>query len=1341
MLPESMGPKTNKLLEEILGYVNFSSGSFDPKFHLALNELFAEISREPDDGTTNPPGAAAGKAARTESSAPIPTWRVLAATVQYGVERFRGSSDAFRNVEQAGAVVNLVFEHVLPGYRQFHRDLLFHQSDEALFRPFFIGRVFETVLAIGPPWDHPEAVARAAIARLNDFVGHRPVAILETRQKAQPYPHEFVRPIPLALQSRHVAVGRYRELIESALSILRETDSALLRRAWFDPDLLDELALDPRAYDFDHPVNRRPNYHFGQWDPHHIDQRGFYRRFVLQQTTLDAMLARVGTTEGISREELLFEAAAVLAGTILMASGVSGNGPDTHDSETNLARLLPQIAAYRDEFYDQLLTRTKGAQATRLREEAVRLRQPFGGARQHLNHELARRRATQLQVVHLAEVYARMGYADAAIDKARQVAVAAARMRSGIHCRITTGHLQIDRGQITEAAQLVEEIEDLLHRAIECGALIDPWNILGFSANFSLFPAPENSVHDHRADELIELVSEVFSLLSRLEKEAAATGATQVQEQLAGRLEKMAQWWDQFATTEVGEVEGFSGRETCESANNVAQAVGAWKRAGSAAGDVGFWRDRVEGFRSPKAYALVVETLLEHRDPVASMALLMQWISQTDEIELAEGGYSFHDLATQWMDAIWQPEEAPADETSMPASRRWELTQKFFDYLEAGAESLWEAPRLELLEAGDETAAPEDEDEPERGGLYSAAYENVSYRDSTDDGEDADMLQGGAANDDFELGQELERLAPHLDFLQTVAQLWKTVATVGIDDTRAQAKRRESVACWLDQSTANSEGLRRLLDAVHRCPIPVPDTTRDSLLEYDRRQGIKENLLERVIQTALAVNEARRLMAATLGQAQAGTKPRRWEVDGLKVLAALVRGDTGLVKAHWKPLNAALRRTPLLYVSTMRGGNAQRVFAARDLQQYLQDLLTLLPRLGMLNETFQLLGTIQAMERSHPVGPGAITEYDMLFEIGYKSVVRCLVESSDSWDDLPQEDVSANGTTSDAELVDLLERVTEPMLYRWLVHSRNIRLSVLETLSNQKRWKEIRQFIERYGGDLFRQDFLNYANLRAILHQGVDAWLDWLQQRPDAEEEFPLVAELDHGLSRENAERWLTAILEAIVENYSEYMDYNSTTTQSDRGEMLYTLLDFLRILADYQRVTWNLQPLIQAHEVLVRMGSIEAAELWRQAIAQRTAEMAEEYLQRFERLVAEYGMRLSSIGDRLAERFTRPLAIDRIAALVAPSVDELAQGRPPESFRQLQREVDTLLREPAGVGFDLPTWLEALGEEVDRVRYQAGQQLGPIEGHTQISQVRLGKEEIRAQIKGWQGSRSFRRR
>ncbi len=182
----------------------------------------------------------------------------------------------------------------------------------------------------------------------------------------------------------------------------------------FDLRLLEELAVDPRAYDFDHPVNKRPNYLFGQWDLGKLDNAGRCRRFVVQQVSLDAMLERIEHRGSLPYEEMLFEAAAVLAGTILMGSRISGNRPDAHDSSMTLATLVQQIAVYRDAFYERLLAELQGPHGERLRAEAVTLRQPFGGVRQHFNQHLARRRAEQLQHVHLAELFARMGYTEAA---------------------------------------------------------------------------------------------------------------------------------------------------------------------------------------------------------------------------------------------------------------------------------------------------------------------------------------------------------------------------------------------------------------------------------------------------------------------------------------------------------------------------------------------------------------------------------------------------------------------------------------------------------------------------------------------------------------------------------------------------------------------------------------------------------------------------------------------------------------------------------------------------------------------------------------------------------------
>ncbi len=257
---------------------------------------------------------------------------------------------------------------------------------------------------------------------------------------------------------------------------------------------------------------------------------------------------------------------------------------------------------------------------------------------------------------------------------------------------------------------MLEESIGLLHRAIECGALVDPWNILGFGGQYSLFPSPENSVYDHRIDELIDMVSSIFTVDVQIQKEAAAVGvdgpggAGFAAVGRAGRL--------------VGQVRhdrGRLGREHFRPRDpRVGRARGrgpaGLARGGGGLGDLAFWREQAEQFRSPKAYALVVDTLLEQRNPVAAMALLVQWLSQAEEIPLAEEDYSFHDLALDWMEDLWDD----FDERRTPAGRRtppqrWALARKFLDYLEANAEEYWEVPRFEL--ARDEAAGSEEEDE------------------------------------------------------------------------------------------------------------------------------------------------------------------------------------------------------------------------------------------------------------------------------------------------------------------------------------------------------------------------------------------------------------------------------------------------------------------------------------------------------------------------------------------------------------------------------------------------------------------------------------------------------
>ena len=157
-------------------------------------------------------------------------------------------------------------------------------------------------------------------------------------------------------------------------------------------------------------------------------------------------------------------------------------------------------------------------------------------------------------------------------------------------------------------------------------------------------------------------------------------------------------------------------------------------------------------------------------------------------------------------------------------------------------------------------------------------------------------------------------------------------------------------------------------------------------------------------------------------------------------------------------------------------------------------------------------------------------------------------------------------------LVDVLQQLTERQLDRWLAHSRTLRLSVVEKLSSDDDWPRFVKFVERYGADLFTQKFLSLGNLRGILHQGVDEWLDGLAEDAEAVEDIRLLAELDDQWPRGDAVEMLSIAIEAVVENYRAYRDYNTTTTQSDHGELLYTFVDFLRQRAAYDRVAWNLE-------------------------------------------------------------------------------------------------------------------------------------------------------------------------
>jgi hypothetical protein len=1285
--------------DQVLGYLNFSSGTPDPAFLTSLNELFEHIAGDTGDGT----------------------YHAVFDLLRRRLRDAAASRSAFRDSSQAERVLTLVHDTILPAYLDYHRDLLAHQTPDIVFNSFFIGRACEVALRLVSAETNHEPLAQRAMRELNDYLGYRPVAALES-QKIEPYEHEYVSPIPLYIRQVGVAHGRYQALVQQALEILRKADASVLDAAQFDVELLDELAVDPRAFDFDHPVNKRPNHHFGQWDQQRIDQHGNYRRFIVQQITLDALTARIEEEPELPRDELLREAGAVLAGTILMAAGISGRGPAAHDSTMTLGTLLPKIANYRDAFYDRLLHSINGAHRERLLGEAAVRKQPFGAARQHLNRQLAAQRAFQLTHVTLARLFAWMGYPEAAERQTQLVPVASARLMTEIDNRLVRLELALDHGRWHDLVPEIPEIVGALQRAIGCGAVVDPWNILGFDANYSLFPASENSVHDHRADDLITVVERLLEICSQLWIEAAAEDRTDLAAAVEAHFRQAADWWRQYAAHEVSAVDAADPWEVFEATKRVAQALNLWHKKGAEANQISFWAKYADLFQWPQAYGLAIEALLRRDDYGTSMALLVHWLSQADKVGLQRADSSFFQLMTAWLDR--QRAIAMADIADAAViDTVWGRIRKFYDYLEANAEDYWSVPDFHLgspagVHRPPEPAAEPLEDPDDAQHLYEAAYEGVVYRDTTDDGIDGSLEQPDQASDES-LADEAQRLAERLEFIESVADFWRTAVAissahvVALSESGAPlateavarlADQRQSFKTWLEQATIYRAQLGRLLDSLSTYVPPEASDDPQWLLEYERHRSFKESMLERTMQVTVDIENASRLLGAAIfvgryveGEPVFDQEEHDETAIITTVFAALMLGHTEAVRRWFDILVDAFQGLGLLYVPLAKGGAAESIVSIRARQCAIGEMLDSLPRLGLFTQARELAHVVLLMERNQSSRNGAVTEFDELFRTAYEAMVQTLVASCTEFEAQRRaEGVEARVASREASdtLFDSLEMLTESMLLIWLAHSRTLRLSVLEKIADVTTWRRLVSFIETYGDDLFDQQLLSRPQLAAILHMGVDRWFKQLEQHPDPPP-WKILADLDQHYPRKLAARQASIVYEAIYESYNEFRDYNSTTTQSDRGSMIHILLDFLSLRNKYDRICWHLRPVIWGHEVLVRCQQNRVAKQWRRSLTERVDAEAEKFVEKFQRLQEKYSIQMASIGERLSERFVHPTHIDQMLSLIEPAMRDPLDSRSQRSFEMLEQQIGIMARRPLGVGVELPKWLSALEEEV----------------------------------------------
>ena len=1294
----------------LLGYLNFSSGAFEPGVWRAMNSLFAAV--EPERGPEATVGELPDAATR------------VAEELGRRLKLLESEGAAFRDAAQARGLLDLLFVRLLPAYRAFHADLLEHQPPGGLERPFFIMAAAQALLVDDPLHPDRDATVRRAIDRLNDYVGWRPVAVLENGRLSEPYAHERVRPVPLAVHGAGAAHGRYRRLVADALAILERAPEPLLRQADFELANLEELALDPRAFDFLHPAASRPNYLFGLWDPNRIDERGAYRRMVVQQATLDGILswpdaagADAGAEAAERRLELCRESAAVLAGVMLMASGLSGHGPGAASAGLPLADLLPRIAGYRDEFYRWMMTQLPPGHRGRLEEEAARLRQPFGGVRRHINSLLAARRARQVESVSLAATMARLGRADAAERLAGAVPAASARMAARMTSLVVAARLLVRRSADGAEAALdrLDAATILLRRAVDCGALVDPWNILGLGGQFPLHEPGGESLTDARVDDLVSLTESILDGYAEVWRHAELAGQTDAAARAATAVDRLGSWWDAFATTTVSGVPHLSGREVRDSAREVIDSLARRRETAPAPPPPGFWRTEVASFSSPHSHAQATACLLEEGDLDGAMGLLVHWASLLEGDAIGRSGAEWMAEAARWT------ARAVADPSAAGRAR----VRRFLELVEAntsGVVELVEAAasgrepgddkRVRREESGRDEWLEEDrsDEDDEVGESVASAYESMVWHDSADDGVDGGMLDmEGAGGSTLSGVAAVEEAAEFLNglcgLLADAVVAWCTAdAAAGGVASPAELDSVRGWSRWLRQLRRTL--VRAAVTVAGRDVAPPPGMQPG---EFDKLRWHRDAAAEQLVEAAVQASETRWLLTARL---QRGGRRRLRRDRGASIgrlFAAVMAGNAADVQDEWDRVRSRLIGRMVLYVPLSRGGRPGRIVLARSRQRLLTRLAACLPRLGLVAETVELVHVAKALETRRPPGGASVSEFDRVFEAATEALVERIVESAA---------VDASGKPVDPEsatqrILDGLSLLVPRLLDTWTTHARQLRLSVLERVRDDKAFGAVREFIERYGAGLFTQSLLSPPSLRGILRGGTRQYLEHLLERfqggddaDDAVDESAtrqrrptrLLEDLAAGtLSMKLAAARLRLVLESVAENHAEYRDWNSTTTQSDRGECLHVLLDFLRIKAEHDRIAWTLRPVNMAHRVLARRDAAAASAAWRGRMREETGETAAALAERLGRLEAQTGVRLASVSDRIRRPFTVTLEQDELESLVEPAVAELFTTRPAGAGERLETRAEAFLGAGSGAGVEVPVWLDRLGTAVDR--------------------------------------------
>ena len=1033
-------------------------------------------------------------------------------------------------------------------------------------------------------------------------------------------------------------------------------------------------------------------------------------------------------------------------------------------------------------FTSIFLSEAKGKRAERLRESEAQSRQPFGHMRQALNLSLSSNTAKQAQYRQLAMTYAQMGYPDECAIQVAKIPAPAFRFESEIRCKIHAIQKAIKVSDLSSAILLSTQMSDRLHAGIECGAFVDPWNILGFQGLYPLFQNREDTIQDQRVEILLDLMHQIFLANYRIVCQAALEGYDEEDfARFIVEFERLVDWWDHHATNVVEGLPQVVGKHYLTSAVEINKIFQLWRVAGKPIGEVSFWSKQQDELTSSFSYAMVITALLDENDLQASIGLLMVWLSEAESISLETPVGTLNQLLIRWTKKVMSETLEQATPNDVLARMR-----KLFDFIEANAGRFWNVPVFSRIHTNKSNSEAEeyetpnaDFEEPETEEIYSAAYEEMVFRDSAEDGIESSLADSGGS---FYALTELERIQfqiePHLRFLLTLAKLWQfsghvmshiidpaqsssSPTTKGSKNKQSKTKSadtsklanplpaeeagetqpqkssgkftvedRMTIEFWHKRIVDLRQQLEQLLKHIRAYQIDVPEDLNEDAYEFDVQHQVKYQLLNNITLILVQYQLAEWSIAAHLlteeGEKSTEKSTRSDDIHQQNVMLIMWIRNQKLpeIRRFFPSFLKRLKKLPLLYTPYDQGGKINQAVEAQTRLALLKLLLTELPRLGLFREAWQLLGTCFLMERRTRVRGPSITEFDRLFKQALSASMRAILKCSSKW---------KRGKLTDSELVAILDEVLDFYRVLWEEHSKTMRLSPAEALLDNLTFKEIDSFVSEYGSDLYHPRNLGLPNLRGILHKGMDKFLEGMKQSAQSWDYPKILQDIDNQeLDKETACHCLEIIYNIIIDRYERFMEYNSTTTLSDYGEKLTCFLEFMKVEVEYERDDWKLFPEKMMHTILIEENRTEIAESLLKVLAARTKEKADKHISALKKIEKEYGVKLPSVSDFIHERFLKPQGIRQMVAFIEPSLAENELSKEEQkSFDKLKSFVEDFQDTTQGSIIDLPEWLHELSVEVSQLENKDSQ-LDVAELLHAAPMIHVSLTEFRKHLRKW---------